>query len=130
MSTSNEPTLLAVSDTIENTASSSGVKSNDSAHSSDKATNANVLTNQNEVILGSKSNANLKMKPTLSNCGSISSNKDSNNNRDTVFTLKKWNLVAMWSWDVECEVCAICRTPLMGNFCHFKLSKILSSKLK
>lgn len=36
-------------------------------------------------------------------------------NKDTVFTLKRWNLVAMWSWDVECEVCAICRTPLMGN---------------
>jgi hypothetical protein len=34
--------------------------------------------------------------------------------RDNVFTLKRWNLVAMWSWDVECEVCAICRTPLMG----------------
>jgi hypothetical protein len=30
------------------------------------------------------------------------------------FSLKRWNLVAMWSWDVECEVCAICRTPLMG----------------
>ena len=37
-------------------------------------------------------------------------------NKDTVFTLKRWNLVAMWSWDVECEVCAICRTPLMGSF--------------
>ena len=36
-------------------------------------------------------------------------------NKDTVFTLKRWNLVAMWSWDVECEVCAICRTPLMGS---------------
>ena len=36
-------------------------------------------------------------------------------NKDTVFTLKRWNLVAMWSWDVECEVCAICRTPLMGK---------------
>ena len=35
---------------------------------------------------------------------------------DNMFTLKRWNLVAMWSWDVECEVCAICRTPLMGNF--------------
>ena len=46
----------------------------------------------------------------------LTSNKDNNNNRDTVFTLKKWNLVAMWSWDVECEVCAICRTPLMGIF--------------
>jgi hypothetical protein len=46
--------------------------------------------------------------------------KPNNNNKtaasDTVFTLKRWNLVAMWSWDVECEVCAICRTPLMGIF--------------
>ena len=36
-------------------------------------------------------------------------------NKDTAFTLKRWNLVAMWSWDVDCEVCAICRTPLMGK---------------
>ena len=41
-------------------------------------------------------------------------NKNNTSNKDTVFTLKRWNLVAMWSWDVECEVCAICRTPLMG----------------
>ncbi|CAG0894219.1 unnamed protein product [Cyprideis torosa] len=25
------------------------------------------------------------------------------------FTLKKWNMVAMWSWDVINDVCAICR---------------------
>ena len=35
------------------------------------------------------------------------------NAQDSFFSLKRWNLVAMWSWDVECEVCAICRTPLM-----------------
>uniref|UniRef100_A0A914V667 RING-box protein 2 n=1 Tax=Plectus sambesii TaxID=2011161 RepID=A0A914V667_9BILA len=29
------------------------------------------------------------------------------------FTLKKWNAVAMWSWDVECDTCAICRVQLM-----------------
>ena len=34
--------------------------------------------------------------------------------KDTVFTLKRWNLVAVWSWDVECDVCAICRTFLIG----------------
>ena len=34
-----------------------------------------------------------------------------------MFTLKKWNAVAMWSWDVECEVCAICRVQVMGE-CH------------
>ncbi len=38
------------------------------------------------------------------------------NNKDTCFSLKRWNLVAMWSWDVECEVCAICRTPIMGDY--------------
>jgi hypothetical protein len=26
-----------------------------------------------------------------------------------MFSLKKWNAVAMWSWDVECDTCAICR---------------------
>lgn len=36
-------------------------------------------------------------------------------NKDTVFTLKRWNLVAVWSWDVECDVCAICRTFLIGS---------------
>uniref|UniRef100_A0A0N5AHT8 RING-type domain-containing protein n=1 Tax=Syphacia muris TaxID=451379 RepID=A0A0N5AHT8_9BILA len=29
------------------------------------------------------------------------------------FTLKKWNLLALWSWDVECDICAICRVQLM-----------------
>ena len=30
-------------------------------------------------------------------------------NSGSMFTLKKWNAVAMWSWDVECDTCAICR---------------------
>ncbi|XP_017049542.1 RING-box protein 2 isoform X4 [Drosophila ficusphila] len=30
-----------------------------------------------------------------------------------MFTLKKWNAVAMWSWDVECDICAICRVQVM-----------------
>ena len=33
-----------------------------------------------------------------------------------MFTLKKWNAVAMWSWDVECDTCAICRVQVMGKF--------------
>ena len=28
---------------------------------------------------------------------------------ERMFSLKKWNAVAMWSWDVECDTCAICR---------------------
>lgn len=35
---------------------------------------------------------------------------------DKLFTLKKWNAVAMWSWDVECDTCAICRVQVMGTF--------------
>lgn len=34
---------------------------------------------------------------------------------DKMFSLKKWNAVAMWSWDVECDTCAICRVQLMGK---------------
>ncbi|XP_063121293.1 RING-box protein 2 isoform X1 [Rattus norvegicus] len=33
---------------------------------------------------------------------------------DKMFSLKKWNAVAMWSWDVECDTCAICRVQVMG----------------
>jgi len=29
------------------------------------------------------------------------------------FSLKKWNAVAMWSWDVDCDTCAICRVHVM-----------------
>lgn len=31
------------------------------------------------------------------------------------FALKRWNLIATWAWDVECDTCAICRVHLMGN---------------
>ncbi|KAI6192185.1 RING-box protein 2-like protein [Aphelenchoides bicaudatus] len=30
-----------------------------------------------------------------------------------MLTLKKWNAVCTWSWDVECDTCAICRINLM-----------------
>ena len=35
---------------------------------------------------------------------------------ERMFTLKKWNAVAMWSWDVECDTCAICRVQV--KFLH------------
>ena len=34
---------------------------------------------------------------------------------ERMFTLKKWNAVAMWSWDVECDTCAICRVQVNLN---------------
>ncbi|KAF5281690.1 hypothetical protein FQA39_LY17711 [Lamprigera yunnana] len=36
-----------------------------------------------------------------------------NSKGEKMFTLKKWNAVAMWSWDVECDTCAICRVQVM-----------------
>lgn len=47
---------------------------------------------------------------------------------EKMFTIKKWNAVAMWSWDVECDTCAICRVQLMGLRCWFYMiiSNILS----
>ena len=48
---------------------------------------------------------------------------------ERMFTLKKWNLVAMWSWDVECDTCAICRVQVMGNLTVFSL-KHFSSPLR
>uniref|UniRef100_A0ABD2X5Z2 Anaphase-promoting complex subunit 11 RING-H2 finger domain-containing protein n=1 Tax=Trichogramma kaykai TaxID=54128 RepID=A0ABD2X5Z2_9HYME len=45
------------------------------------------------------------------------SNTDVDGNKsEKMFTLKKWNAVAMWSWDVECDTCAICRVQVMGRY--------------
>ena len=41
--------------------------------------------------------------------------RESAKKADKMFTLKKWNLVAMWSWDVECDTCAIRRVQVMGK---------------
>jgi len=42
--------------------------------------------------------------------------RSSGRNGEKMFTLKKWNAVAMWSWDVECDTCAICRVQVMGMY--------------
>lgn len=41
---------------------------------------------------------------------------DTDSKSEKMFTLKKWNAVAMWSWDVECDTCAICRVQVMGKY--------------
>ena len=38
---------------------------------------------------------------------------DGDKGGEKMFTLKKWNAVAMWSWDVECDTCAICRVQVI-----------------
>ncbi len=48
---------------------------------------------------------------------------------DKMFSLKKWNAVAMWSWDVECDTCAICRVQVMGESEEPKLAQLATSNL-
>ncbi|CAD7078269.1 unnamed protein product [Hermetia illucens] len=47
-------------------------------------------------------------------CGNDKYESDSGK-PEKMFTLKKWNAVAMWSWDVECDICAICRVQVMDD---------------
>lgn len=46
------------------------------------------------------------------------------------FVLKKWNALAMWTWDVECDICAICRVQLMGNLIIHSLQILIDHLLK
>lgn len=69
-----------------------------------------ILNNQKAV------DSPIPAVPLKSSENKVNQKNTVNFNKDTCFTLKRWNLVAMWSWDVECEVCAICRTPIMGKF--------------
>ena len=46
----------------------------------------------------------------------VSKSKTSKAPTGPMFTLKKWNAVAMWQWDVECDTCAICRVQVMGEY--------------
>ena len=41
--------------------------------------------------------------------------RNTSRNSERMFTVKKWNAVAMWSWDVDCDTCAICRVQVMGR---------------
>lgn len=45
----------------------------------------------------------------------VVSNANDCSKSEKMFSLKRWNAVAMWSWDVECEICAICRVQVMGE---------------
>ena len=52
-------------------------------------------------------------------CEDITENLDNIDQKTEIetpkmFTLKKWNAVAMWSWDVKCDNCAICRVGIMN----------------
>lgn len=54
---------------------------------------------------------------------------------EKMFTLKRWNSVAMWSWDCSTDTCAICRVQVnmrklinLNNFFLFKF--LMKSKLE
>ena len=38
---------------------------------------------------------------------------ESNESQESRFAVKKFNAVAMWSWDIQVENCAICRNHIM-----------------
>lgn len=47
---------------------------------------------------------------------------------ECLFAIKKWNAVALWSWDVTCDTCAICKLQLVGRFTNvdeFMFRKLL-----
>ena len=48
--------------------------------------------------------------------------------QERMFSLKKWNAVAMWSWDVECDTCAICRVQVMDACLRQELLSVTFSK--
>lgn len=58
---------------------------------------------------------------------SHSGSAGSKSGSDKMFSLKKWNAVAMWSWDVECDTCAICRVQVMGKLCTRGLGRPTAS---
>ena len=37
------------------------------------------------------------------------------------FTIKKWNAVAFWSWDIYTDTCAICRNALHGPSIEYQV---------
>ena len=54
-------------------------------------------------------------KQTTGQSSSTGGGSQATGNTGKLFSLKKWNAVAMWSWDVECDTCAICRVQVLTN---------------
>ncbi|KAF6034512.1 RNF7 [Bugula neritina] len=72
-----------------------------------------VKLNATIVQCASPGAACVKSKEKLTRPETTSSDNSNSKNSENTFTLKKWNAVAMWSWDVECDTCAICRVQVM-----------------
>ena len=57
--------------------------------------------------------------------GDMSEGKSGGASKDdgkkVTFTIKKWNAVAFWSWDIYTDTCAICRNPLHGPSIEYQV---------
>jgi len=64
-------------------------------------------------LTNDSTNLILNMAKSTSSTQVNEENTDDTTTTGKLFSLKKWNAVAMWSWDVECDTCAICRVQVM-----------------
>uniref|UniRef100_A0A0N4ZPF1 RING-type domain-containing protein n=1 Tax=Parastrongyloides trichosuri TaxID=131310 RepID=A0A0N4ZPF1_PARTI len=56
--------------------------------------------------------------------------KNEEENNDFPFKIKKFTPVACWSWDTECDTCAICRAKLMESCLRCQTGKTPSSGIE
>jgi len=71
-------------------------------------------SNQVESSVGNQPRPNTtKTEITETSKSAASSQNSDLPSEGQLFTLKKWNAIAMWSWDVESDTCAICRIQVM-----------------
>ena len=80
------------------------------------------VTHENrESLSGSKLTAEVNnsgiISPTVKSMSSMSISKgltesEPFDENEVIFKLKKWNHVSLWKWDVDCDICAICRVVI------------------
>ena len=64
-------------------------------------------------LTNDSTNLILNMAKSTSSTQVNEENTDDMTTTGKLFSLKKWNAVAMWSWDVECDTCAIVSTTYL-----------------
>merc|ERR1712001_762122 len=76
--------------------------------------NAQRVSSSRILLTNDFTNLILNMAKSTSSSQQVNEeNTDDTTTTGKLFSLKKWNAVAMWSWDVECDTCAICRVQVM-----------------
>jgi len=66
-----------------------------------------------DAVIKKQSNLSNSIADTNDPAPASSASPNTQATEGKLFSLKKWNAVAMWSWDVECDTCAICRVQVM-----------------